>query len=268
MAQKVSPREVRDVAGIKDFENVPENWVLYDTVLCGGFALQMNFHDGYQPTFNALGGLTNIPFFNVRNRNHGLSYNNQDTRDQLPWVFKIFTIGVAFFSPSTVLFRDIGGGNPGGAQTSEQHIFETELPRHASLVIQTNQDNRLKVNSLMASPGYGPVGGGMAQGSPDTRTGGAYPNVSKGAFTQGLPELTNKWGFANPLEVPRRANLSCTITFSEYGRELLQAMPGPFRQYFRSSAGGNSWFSQWGMFGIQVVLGGQRQVQQRGQYHA
>lgn len=264
MAQKISPREVRDVAGIKDFENVPENWVLYDTVLVGGYALSMNFHDGYQPTFTALGGLTNLPFFNVRNRNHGLSYNNQDTRDQLPWVFKIFTVGVSFFAPSTVLYRDFG--TPTGAQVTEQHIFETELPKHASLVIQTNQDNRLKINSLMAPPGYGPVGGGVAQGNAEVVSTGAYANVTKGAFCQGIPELTNKWGFANPLQVPRRANLSATVTFSEYGRELLNAMPGPFKQWFRPPVG--PWFSQWGMFGIQVVLGGQRQVQQRGQYHA
>lgn len=266
MAQKISPREVRDVSAIKDFENVPENWVLYDTVLMGGYALAMNFHDGYQPTFAGMGGLTNVPFFNVRNRNHGLAYNNQDTRDQLPWVFKIFTIGVSFFSPSTVLYR-ANGAVPSGPQVTEQHIWETELPKHASLVLQTNQDERLKIASLMCPPGYGPVGGGVASGNPDIVSGGSWPNISKGAFTQGTPELTNKWGFANPLEVPRRANLSATITFSEYGRELLKSMDGPWFQYFQSKTFAE-WFPMFGMFGIQVVLGGQRQVQQRGQYHA
>lgn len=269
MSQSMSTPQARNVADQKEFENVPENWVLYDTVLCGGFVNSIPFHDGYQPTFAAMGGLTSIPFFNVRNRNHGLAYNNQDTRDQMPWVFKIFTVGVSFFAPSCVLYRDIGMGTPQGPQITEQHIWETELPKHASVVIQTNQDERLKINALMTPPGYGPVGGGVASGNADLAHTGQNPNVTKGAFAQGIPELKNKWGFPIPLSVPRRANLSVTITLSEYGRNLLLNMPGPFENFFRDQSNpSGTWHHQYGLFGIQVVLGGQRQVQQRGQYHA
>lgn len=267
MSQLTSKRDKLNVSGAKAFENVPENWVLYDTVLIGLYAAQMNFNDGYFPSYLTLGQATDVPFFNVRNRNHGLPYNNQDTRDQLPWVFKIFTIGVSFFSPTTPLWRD-GAGAPTGAQNSEQHIFETELPKHCSLTLQTNQDERLKINSLMAPPGYGIVSGGVGQGERQIQSNNTYPDVAKWGFTQGVPELTNKWGFTNPLEVPRRANLSVRIQINEYGRELLQALPGPFNQAFRQVGSPSQWFFHPGFCGIQVTLGGQRQVQQRGQYHA
>jgi len=268
MSQKISSRGVQNIAARKGFENVPENWILYDTVLCGEYAAQMNFHDGYTANYATLGALTEIPFFNVRNRNHGLAYNNQDTRDQTAWVFKIFTVGVQFFAPTTVCYRN-GAGNPIGASLTEQHIFETELPKHASLTLQTNQDERLKINCLMAPPGVGAVSGGMAQGSRQFASQDGSFDASKGAFTQGTPVLTNKWGFSNPLEVPRRASLSAKVTFSEYGRTLLQNMPGPFSQPFRFSGGPpEQYFFLPAMCGIRVILGGQRQVQQRGQLHA
>lgn len=266
MSQKISDRSALDVSSLKDFDNVPENWKLYDTVLIGPDIQRLSFHQGWVDTYLALGSLTEIPFFNVRNRAHGLPYNNQDTRDSLPWVFKIFTIGVEFFAPNTNLFRDDQGA-PVGEQMSEQHVFLTELPKHASLTIQTNQDERLKINCLMAPAGVGPVASGFGKQSRQIFSTNANWNAAKGGFTQGVPQLTNTWGFPNPLEVPRRANLSCKVTFSEYGRALLQALPGPYYQPFRSVTGVGWYFSP-GVCGIRVILGGQRQVQQRGQYHA
>jgi hypothetical protein len=269
MSQEMMPREITNIADTKEYENVSENWVLYDTCLVGGYASSMNFNDGYFTTFALLGAQNGVPFFNVRNRNHGLAYNNQDTRDQLPWGFKIFSVGVQFFAPQTVLYRD-AAGNPIGAQVIEQALFETELPKHCSLTLQTNQDNRLKINSLMAPSGVGIVGGGVAQGDFEytlTTTADSI-NPVKGGFAQGMPELKNKWGFRNPLHVPRRATLSCRIDLNEYAREMLATMPGPFFQPFQSILANGTYAFKYGMCGIRVYLGGQRFVQQRGQYHA
>jgi hypothetical protein len=247
------------------YMNVAENWVLYDTVLIGGYVNSLHHHDGYFASF-ALAGLANqIPFFNVRNRNHGLQWNNQDTRDQLPYVFEIYSIGVTFFGPKVACYHD-AVGVPTAPQTTALHCFEAEVPKHTSLSLWTNQDERLKLASLMAPSGYGIVSGGVAQG--DIETANTYLPVTHASFTQGQPVLTNKWGFPKPLQIPRRANLSVVLELSEYGRQLMQGMPGPFQEAFRDVANDNSYFFSWGMSGIQVSLGGRRQVQQRGEYHA
>lgn len=249
----------------KDFENVSESWVLYDTVLVTGYNASLQNNDGYFPSFGIMGNATNIPFFNVRNRNHGLAYNNQDTRDQLPFVLKIYSIGVSFFSPSTVCYRDDAGA-PNGPQRTALDLFEGELPKHTSLTLTTNQDDRLKIGSLLTPPGYGMMVSGVAAG--DIETAYTYPNIAKVSWCQGMPELTNKWGFRKPLEIPRRANLSVRLDFSEYGREMLNAMPGPFYQPFRALADPSTYAMKWAVAGIQVTIGGVREVQQRAQYHA
>lgn len=265
MSQKLMPDPTRQAVVEKPFENVNESWVLYDTILLGQYVSNLAYKTGYFGAFSQVGAVSFLPFFNVRNRNHGLSYNNQDTRDQLPYVMKIYSVGVSFFSPSTTLYRD-NAGAPLGAQRTELDLWETEIPKHMSLTLTTNQDDRLKIGSLLAPPGYGIMTSGIASG--DTETDLVYPPLAHSNFTQGLPELTNKWGFRKPLEVPRRANLSVRLDISEYGRELLKAMPGPYFQFFQSKAADGTYFFAGGMFGIQVTIGGVREVQQRDQYHA
>jgi hypothetical protein len=263
MSQQTIP-DVPAVVAKKAYENVSESWVLYDTVLIGAGTAALQHNNGYFTTFAAMGGANSIPFFNVRNRNHGLAYNNQDTRDQLPYVLKIYSIGVSFWGPSTSTYTD-NGGIALAPQRTALDLFETELPKHMSLTLQTNQDERLKIASMMCPPGYGVMVSGVAQGDVETAYG--YPNLAKVGWNQGCPELTNKWGFRIPLKVPRRANLSVTLGISEYGRQMLQAMPGPLSQFFKDPAISDP-VPKYAMCGIQVSIGGIREVQQRGQPHA
>jgi len=267
MSQKISLARDLQRAAAKAPENVAENWVLYDTVLIGAqIGQQLNFTDGYQATFAALGGLTRVPFFNIRNRNHGLAYNNQDTRDALPYALRIFTIGLQFFAPSVACYRN-AAGVPIGPQSAEIDLWATEIARHASITLQTNQDERLKINAQMTPAGVGTVGGGVAQGDAQQLT-STYMNVHKTNISGGVAQLTNKWGFLEPLEIPRRANVSVVVEFSEYARNLLQAMPGPMLNPFRDDADDGSYYFAGSVAGMRVFLGGQRLVQQRGQYHA
>jgi hypothetical protein len=248
----------------KGYENVSESCVLYDTVLLGAGTPSLIANDGYFTSFAAMGGANSIPFFNIRNRNHGLAYNNQDTRDQLPYVMKIYSVGVSFWGPSTSTYRN-NVGTAVAPQRTALDLWETELPKHMSLTLQTNQDDRLKIASLLCPPGYGVMVSGVSQGDVETAYG--YPNIAKVGWTQGIPELTNKWGFRIPLKVPRTANLSVRLDISEYGRQMLQAMPGPFSQFFKDPEILEP-VPKDAMCGIQVTIGGIREVQQRGQLHA
>lgn len=266
MSQMVIER--RKAAVQKEYTNVGEAWNLYDTILCGGYVPSMQFNTGWFATFAAMGLANTLPFFSVRNKNHGLMYNNQDTRDQLPYVFRVFTIGVSFFAPSAPLYEDTAGV-PTNPQTQALHHFVHELPKHCSVTVQVQQDDRLKIAALMTPPGYGAFGGGVAQGDPEVAwaAGGAPANVARWNVHSGVPELKNKWAFPEPLEIPRRANLSVVLRLSEYGRQMLQNMVGPF-QYVLANTDSTAWEFRYGMCGVQVTLGGQRLVQQRGQLHA
>lgn len=260
------------VAATKQYENVVENWTLYDTVLIstlvGAQDTPISFSDGYFASYAALGAANEVPFFNVRNRTSGLAYNNQDTRDTMNYGMKIFTVGVQFFSPCTSLYKNVEGAVMGQSVT-EQTIFATELPKHCSLRLNTNQDERLKINALMASAGIGAIGGGVAQGdrTDDTQVAFNSPNVVKTNFNQGVSMLNNRWSFRNPIEIPRRANMSVTIKISEYGRQMLGAMVGPKNQPFQDVAHDGSVYFSPGMCGIRVLINGMRFVQQRGQLH-
>lgn len=253
---------------VKNFTNVAEAWEMHDTVMVGINASSLQYSDGYFNSFAAMGAANDVPFFNVRNKNHGLPYNNQETRDALPYPLRIFSIGVQFFAPATACVQN-SGGTPIAPQVATAAVWEADLVKNTAIVLQTNQDEVLKLNCQLAPPGVGPCGGGYAQGDmTNYSVQFPYPNVTKTTNTQGVAMLTNKWGFLNPLEIPRRVNVSAKIVMSEYARNLLGAMPGPFYQNMRSVANTGAYHFAQGLHGIRVFLGGQRLVQQRGQYHA
>ena len=266
MSQKIFSQDADSVA--KQFTNVAENWVLYDTILIGTYASSLGYNNGYFQNWAALAAASEVSFFNVRNRAHGLPYNNQDTRDQLPFVLEIYSIGISFWAPSTTTYGTTVTTTPTGSSTISNMIFESEIPKHCSLVLKTNQDERLITNSCMAPPGYGPVVSGLAQGDTDTAAGFDYPSLHHGSQNQGEAHLTNKWGFPVPLKIPRTASLSVVLRLGAYAQYLLGTMVGPLLQPLRAVANDTSYYAASGQCGIQVTIGGRRQVQQRGQYHA
>lgn len=249
----------------KPIANVPEAWEIYDTLLIGGLWNSVTPNTGYVPTYAALGGNSEVSFFNMRNRSHGLPYNNQDSRDHLPYVMHIYSIGVAWFSPSTSCYAAV---DPAilTEETLPNALFKSEIPKHSSVVLRTNQDERLLTNALMTPPGYGPVGGGVASG--DLQAVHANPNVYHASVSQGESCLVNRWGFHTPLKIPRTANLSVVIRFSAYAQNLMQQWGGPLLQPMRAVANDGTYYGLWGTAGIQVTIQGVREVQQRGQYHA
>jgi hypothetical protein len=254
--------------------NVVESMTLYDTVLVSPFISTLQFIDGWFTSFVGIGSQNEVPFLNVRNRNHGLPYCNQDTRDQMPYGAQIYSLGVEFFAPNvaTQFIEELGDPNRYWAEEIHSAIWVSDLPRHASITLRINQDDRLKLNCAMAPSGMGPTGGAMGHGDPAADAviyNGAdlVPGFMKGMTSMGEPVLNNRWPFPVPLDVPRKASLSAVIKFSEYGRQLLQHMVGPNLLRFVGGRGSESVYLN-SMFGIRVSLQIKRFVQQRGEYHA
>lgn len=245
------------------YKNVRESFNLYDTVLMSPWVNTIsNPPAGWFATFNAMSTANQISFFNVRNRSIGIPYNNQDTRDALPYVFLIDSIGIRFFGPQIATLSSLNSADAQEDQLTA--LWEHDLPQNTSITLRTNQDDRLKIASLMAPSGQGPAGGGVGRGDPSTYN--ATLPLTNAVGSQGMPELKNRWPFPYALGVPRRASLSVTLKLTEFAKELLGIPSGPGFIQTRNSAGNTG--TLYPAFGIQVTIFGRREVQQRGQYHA
>jgi len=255
------------------YQNVPEGSTLYDSILVGARIPTLKFKDGWFSTFAQAGASNSFPFLNVRNRNHHLAYNNQDTRDQLPYAMEIYSIGVDFWPPyvqSQYIKNEPDGAGTLIAYNNHSAIWQNELPRHANLKFFVNQDEILNQQVCMAPAGMGPCGGGVAQGmmsAANVLMPGFTATPMLGTGTMGQAEITARWPFPSPLQVPRRASISAVITLSEYGRQLLSKMRGP-HNYILQDMVGPTTFQKSTTFGITVSLTGKRLIQQRGRYHA
>jgi hypothetical protein len=242
--------------------NVEETFPLFDTVGVTGYLDTIQpTPPGWFPTFAAMGAANEISFFNVRNKaTCGRAYNNQETRDQTAWGYLLRAIGVQFFAPPSAIQIDDDSYQEG----LHSPIWEADLPIHSSLTLQINQDDYLKINSQMVGAGVGPTFGGYGQYGTLSVSG---TGVAQGAQTIGEPMLRNMWHFPDPIGIPRRAAISARIKFSEYARQLLQALTGPHSHQFYTPAFAGTVLIP-AFFGIRVILVGQRLVQQRGELHA
>lgn len=254
----------------KAYRNVSEQWLEYDTVGVFDTTLVSSYNitnpNGWFQNLAAMGAVNKIDFFNVRNRNIGLAYNNQDSRDLMPYAFRAHSLGVSFFCHSMTQAPNYAQDDTFSPEDSVNHVFCVDLPRHTSVTLKVQQDERLKSHAYFCPPGYGPCGSGFGRGAPSARDGGNNGiDHTASVISQGEPSLANRWQFPVPLEIPRRAALSVTLEFNEYARTLLQNMPDE-NEWFGVDAGDdvNGWPV---FFGIQLSIGGERLVQQRGQYH-
>lgn len=253
------------------FKNVKEQWYLYDTVAVSPWVNTLAHPiPGWFPTFNDLSQTDDVTFFNTRNKSIGLAYNNQESRDQIPFALTAETLSVGFFAPACssqlgTLDEDTYRGRVDGISS----WWENELPQHTSVVFRVNQDERLKTNCMLVAPCYGPVGSAMGQGDL-AAAGGNNGSVTIGG--NGRAHLKYRWNFPTGIGIPRRATMAVTLRFVEFARYVLGRLWGPGNNEFINYVAGDPPTSELvykpTMFMIQVLVTGRRQVQQRGEYHA
>lgn len=247
--------------------NVEEDFDIYDSmVVYWDLAQLSSVPQGWFSNFQQLSATNRIAFFDMRNKaNTDLAFNNQDTRDMSAFAMEIESIGVAFWGPGNENLFHIGTG-ANFCENTMAAFWKNDLNRHCSLTLRIQNDERLKIASLMTPPGSGPVGGGYGQlalkSLPDMSA-----NPAIGAFTAGVPKLPNQWQFPDALAVPRRASLGVSIEINEYARTMLGRMPAQAPLYATQE-----WEEGQAKptmpFGITVHMSGKRFVQQRGALHA
>lgn len=252
----------------EQFVNVGEHWPLVDTVLIGTNQRGEQTVPGWMANLNDLGQSNHLYFFNQRSRANGLMWCNTDTRDKMPYAFKLYSAGVRFFATMQTENPTPEVGSDWWTSNYVPHIFMVDLPRHCSFTMQIQQDDVLKTTVPLVPAGYGPVGGAYGRGSPNSAFSIAV-DKSFGAITQSTAHITNRWTFPSEIKIPRTAALSVDLRFTEYARQLLQSMGKLLTQDAISGNGHaeNLAHQSKTYYGIQVTLIGERLVQQRGQYH-
>lgn len=266
----------------KPVENVAEAWPIYDT-LCvtpsfyGSESLQL----GWFNTFAAFAQKETHSFFMNRTIGSiGLQYTNKATVDRVDFAYDAFSLGVQFFAPGVrtlgycvtdiVHYRD----------NFSAHWWESELPQHCAVQLKVQQDIVSEGNAMIFSPGYGPAGSGAsfehdlinavpANGDP---VNAMYPPVMNWSMSQGMPVLSNRMDFEDPIGIPRTGSVEVIITVSEYARDVLANIGAgiiatPLQYVFVEDT--TPEFRHYpSRYGIRVSLLGVRYVQQRAQYHA
>lgn len=247
-----------------EFYNVGEQYTWYDTIAITSQLSSLSKQPpGWYATFAAFSAATLHSFFNVRNdATCDDAYCNLDARDQTPFAFQASEISLSFwgvsFNQSTyaTLTR----------LWQPAVIWQAALPFHSSLTLRIQQDDKTKLNSLMMSPGYGPVGGGYGQQGASTQCNTVYPGII--AQTQGVAAPQARIKFPNVINIPRRASIAAELNFSAYGRAVLAALPGPGVYTYYQDQEGWTTTTYPVMFGVTCALHGRRLVQQRGALHA
>lgn len=251
--------------------NVREQWFMYDTIGVSPFVNTLAHPiTGWYSTFSDFSQADNISFFDSRNKSLGLAYNNQESRDQLPYALRVETVSVGFFAPSIgTQAGSLGPNDYRGRVDTMSAFWDNELPQHTSCIFRVNQDERLKINCAMMNAGYGPVGSAHGQGD-ISLSGGVGSSVH--ASGMGISYLKYRWDFPTTIGIPRRATLVVQLQIVEWARAVLSSFWGPgymaFHDFVPGGVPNYPTVYKPSMFMIQVLLTGKREVQQRGQYHA
>lgn len=231
--------------------NALESWTLYDSVMVSSIVDTLYKGAGWYTDYAALSTPAKIPFLNVRNSSIGVQYNNFDSRDKLPFVFELWSIGIDFNAPA------LSWQVPTEGYSAAAALFANELPKHCGFVLKVSQDEKLVQTAFLMPSGQG------IEGWTDTmfETSG-FATLAQDAGA-GIAERSNRWKFMEPICMPREVNISGELIISEYGRDMLAKLMGPNDMKLQDDD--SSPYA--GAALIRVSLYGKREVQQRNALH-
>jgi hypothetical protein len=268
----LSEEEVKKI--VKDKVNVAETWSLHDTILvCNTYyGAEQNINTWFNSFFDFSRPERHFFFKNRTKGTAGLPYSNRNNADTMDFAFVAFTWGISWFGPSVAVqgTPSIPDGAAAGdvAQIDPYStiFWQSELPNQSAIQLKIQQDVVAELPCSQCMPGYGPSGGNGAAFDLAAPVANASRPMMNNVITQGPPFGSNRWRFPSPLGIPRTASIEAILDMSQYSRDALAQMTGPFNVAFQSQAGGPPYTFFPARFGVQVALHGVRMVQQRGQY--
>ena len=261
----------------QDFEkyaNVVETWPLYDSiVICQNLIGAEANVQGWFTTFLAFSGRETHQFF--KNRTAGTAgeqYTNHQNSDTMDFAYKIHSFGCEFSCTPTydaqVADVDGLGQAPGTMDAIIPQYWRVDLARNCGVQLKVQQDVRYEAPCMAAPPGYGSFGGGLGFTYPAILPTGHGDRPWMGSqATQGIPILSNRIPFPEPIGVPRTGSLEVILHVGEWAREILRNITGPHVMIMNSVDGADPPLWAYSRYIVRVSLFGERLVQQRAQYH-
>jgi hypothetical protein len=254
---------------------VVESFPLYDTVVISS-AIDESNNLGFFNNYAQMGNQNKITFFDQRKQTDtDLAYCNLDAKERFPYGYTAYSFGISFQGPAVGSIATIPGEPTTVAEMvfgrwSEEQLFNFELPKHCGVRVKLEQNDVLESNVMFSPAGTGAFGQSNIGGSPTSPSDYAYnPHVSGMTGGFGIPQMTNRFPFPEPLVIPTNSVFSIELEFSQMGKELLKAMQGPSDWVMGEVVDGDPPLviphSTPAMGMIQVSLMGTRYVQQRGE---
>jgi len=242
-----------------DYHNITEAWEIHDTIAIGytadGNPPLKPTQPGWKFSYAEFGSENEHSFFNVRNRGEvGLAYCNLETKDQMPYVFHCYSIGLNFIAPPGLV-------EPSELETdwnSIAHVvFAQTIQNHVGIKFRVREDEKLLNNGMLTPEGAGTYGVAIGFG-------GTVNTASVTSVTPGMPDLGNRFTFPMPIEIPRGSTFNMDLVLSKYAQQMLQAIPGP--GFYAFGVGGEKNTVPARAL-VRATLIGKRAVQQRGELH-
>lgn len=246
--------------------NAVESWPIFDTVQIGQGQADVS-KAGWYNSFAELGNETQIPFFDQRTRSSvGPMYCNLDSAEQVPYPYTAYSIGVEVKTPS---LADFHANFPQIESQSKSCNYETfvDMFKHAAFRLQVSQDEKILSNTMTLPGGVG--GDGFYNGVSINPVNNYTSKFNM--YNNGMAVIKNRLRLQNPVHIPRNRNISGSLIFSTYARDVLQGLEGPLVTPLSIPASPATGVAlDYGVNAvcqIRVSLIGARQVQQRNDLH-
>lgn len=224
---------------------VGSNYIYFDNVMIGpGWASKSK---GWFDTFTDMAKKDKITFLNVRSGSKdGYAYTNMDSTDQIGRPFRLQSLGIRFIYPNPHM------SDQHAINYSASKLFVTAVTEHCYIEFWIRDDQWCLLNPDMAPDGFGYTG--------NLQLNTVAPSSSD-LITPGVPHASNRFPWLdNGIKIPETSQVKLEMTFSEYGKMLLQEMgdvlpidgsDGPIDNVAK----------------IKVTLRGLRYVQMKGLYY-
>jgi hypothetical protein len=231
--------------------------------------------------FSDLAAQDEIWFLNSRNKQSSLPWNTQDQRDSMPYGYIMDGIALNFAISAYSQFVTTDDVNEleMKVDNNSAHLWQVEIPENTTVELIVANDTRFETLASYIPKRHGMTGGGVGGGvlyeldhvEPGKDGGEAFsvykgmPPMARASILNGIPSANKKHNGSlrlQKMDLPKGTNVAVRLVMNAYAKKLLANMNLGFE--CKTVFGGSRANYESVHASIQLVLDGNRRVQQRG----